>query len=230
MMVKKKKRVPDWLNNTIWSSSSSITKSSPPQSPKSSSYDVTVTTKSSSVTSFDNSSDHFLPLPQPPPKLRVSSITSEDDNNDYVEDVTRQSLLLQKILKSNFSIVHDMLLDTDTSGFSFKWDLETCCVDIEDKVWTDYCKTHKGSRAIDLGDDDVVLETPMSPIDVDIESPMPTGSNKRKRNKSINLTAHERIRGMYAIGRDASKARIFLRGLEEDKIIYIQMLEDGSLN
>ena len=45
-----------------------------------------------------------------------------------------------KTLKSNFSIVHDMLLGTDTSGFSFKWDSETCCVDAEDKVWTDYCK------------------------------------------------------------------------------------------
>ena len=45
-----------------------------------------------------------------------------------------------KTLKSNFSIVHDMLLGTDTSGFSFKWDSETCCVDAEEKVWTDYCK------------------------------------------------------------------------------------------
>ena len=102
----------------------------------------------------------------------------------------------------------------------------------------------------------------MSPIRVDIESPTPTGSNKRKRSKSIEfietfkdcskdltekiehsvgglgeksiasanqdivaknldevitaiqnlpgLTTHERIRGMHIIGRDASKARIFL--------------------
>ncbi|GJX79929.1 TBC1 domain family member 13-like protein isoform X1 [Tanacetum coccineum] len=108
MMVKKKKRVPDWLNNPIWSSSpsSSITKSSPPQSPKSSSYDVTVTvtTKSSSVTSSDNSSDRFLPVPQPPPKLRVSSITSEDDNNDSLQDVTRQSLLLQELSRRIINI------------------------------------------------------------------------------------------------------------------------------
>ncbi|PWA61177.1 hypothetical protein CTI12_AA373840 [Artemisia annua] len=213
-----------------------------------------------------------------------------------------------KTLKSNFSIVHDMLLGTDTSGFSFKWDSETCCVDAEDKVWTDYCKTHKGaanfkgkplpfyeklctifgkdratgSGAIDLGDDDVAQEIPMSPIEVDIESPVPAGSSKRKRSKSIEfietfkdcskdltekmehsigglgekiiasanqdivadkldevitviqklpgLTTHERIRGMHVIGRDASKAHIFLRGSEEDKVIYIQMLEDGTLN
>jgi len=213
-----------------------------------------------------------------------------------------------KTLKSNFSVVHDMLLGTDTSGFSFKWDSETCCVDAEDKVWTEYCKTHKGaanfkgkplpfyeklctifgkdratgSRAIDLGDDEVVQETQMSPIEVDIDSPIPTESNKRKRGKNAEfietfkdcskdltekfehsigglgekimasanqeivadkldevitviqnipgLTAHERIRGMHVIGRDAGKARIFLRGSEEDQIIYIHMLEDGSLD
>ena len=104
-MVKKKKRVPDWLNNPIWSSSPSITKSSsssPPQSPKSSSYDdrtvkVTNTNKSSSVTSSDFS-DRFVPVPQPPtpPKVMVSSISS-DENDVVAEDVTRQSLLLQEV-------------------------------------------------------------------------------------------------------------------------------------
>ncbi|GKA25973.1 3-ketoacyl-CoA thiolase 2, peroxisomal [Tanacetum coccineum] len=44
------------------------------------------------------------------------------------------------------------------------------------------------------------------------------------------LTAQEHIRGMHVIGRDASKAHIVLLGSEEDKIIYIQMLEDGSLD
>ena len=48
--------------------------------------------------------------------------------------------------------------------------------------------------------------------------------------KLPGLTAHERIKGMHVIGRDASKARIFLRGSEEDKVIYIQMIEDGSLD
>ncbi|PWA43980.1 ypt/Rab-GAP domain of gyp1p superfamily protein [Artemisia annua] len=98
MMVKKKKRVPDWLNNPIWSSPSITRSSSPPQSPKSSSYDdrtvtVTNTNKSSSVTSSD-SSDRFVPVPQP--KVRVSSVSS--DENDVVgEDVTRQALLLQEV-------------------------------------------------------------------------------------------------------------------------------------
>ncbi|GKB72185.1 hypothetical protein Tco_0933597 [Tanacetum coccineum] len=110
-------------------------------------------------------------------------------------------------------IVHDMLLGTDTRGFSFKWDSETTCVDVEDKVWSDYCKTHEGdanfkgtplpfqeklctifgkdramsSRAIDPGDDDVVQETSMSPTEVDIECRMLTGSNKRKKDKSIEF-------------------------------------------
>ncbi|GJX16290.1 hypothetical protein Tco_0217122 [Tanacetum coccineum] len=44
-----------------------------------------------------------------------------------------------------------------------------------------------GSRAIDLGDDDVVHKTLVSPIDVDIERPMATRSNKLKRSKSIEF-------------------------------------------
>ncbi|PWA88592.1 ypt/Rab-GAP domain of gyp1p superfamily protein [Artemisia annua] len=113
MMVKKKKRVPDWLNNPIWSSSSpSITtrsSSPPPHSPKSSSYDdrtvvtVTNTNKSSSVTSSD-SSDRFVPVPQPPtPKVRVSSVSS-DENDVGSEDVTRQALLLQELSRRIINI------------------------------------------------------------------------------------------------------------------------------
>ncbi|GJX79930.1 hypothetical protein Tco_0328079 [Tanacetum coccineum] len=111
MMVKKKKRVPHWLNNPIWSlSSSSITKSSPPQSPKSSSYDVTVTTKSSSVTYPDNSSDRFLPVPQlPPPKVRVSSITSDNDNNDFsgIQSIRRIVRVQYGVLRFSWSGDHD---------------------------------------------------------------------------------------------------------------------------
>ncbi|GKE04464.1 hypothetical protein Tco_1396482 [Tanacetum coccineum] len=45
-----------------------------------------------------------------------------------------------------------------------------------------------------------------------------------------HITPQQRIRGMHIIGRNASKARIFLKSSEEDKIIYIQMLGDGPLD
>lgn len=41
-----------------------------------------------------------------------------------------------KKLKSNFCIVHEMLVDTDTSGFG--WDPIKCCVIADDQVWEDY--------------------------------------------------------------------------------------------
>ena len=47
-----------------------------------------------------------------------------------------------KTLKANFSIVYDMLVGTNTSGFGFRWDSETCCIDAEDQVWNEYIKVY----------------------------------------------------------------------------------------
>ena len=47
-----------------------------------------------------------------------------------------------------------------------------------------------GAHAEDLGDDEIVQETPpVSPIDVDIDVPKSSGvGNKRKRSKTIELS------------------------------------------
>ena len=45
-----------------------------------------------------------------------------------------------------------------------------------------------------------------------------------------NITPQQRIRGMHIIGRNASKARIFLKSSQQDKVVYIQMLGDGLLD
>nr|XP_043618992.1 uncharacterized protein LOC122590876 [Erigeron canadensis] len=95
-----------------------------------------------------------------------------------------------KTLKANFSIVHDMLVDTNTGGFGFRWDSKTCCIDAEAQVWNEYIKSHKSaanfrgkplsfyeklctlfgkdratqSQAIDLGDEDTLEEMPTTPV------------------------------------------------------------------
>ncbi|PWA51283.1 hypothetical protein CTI12_AA465020 [Artemisia annua] len=203
-----------------------------------------------------------------------------------------------KTLKKNFSIVHDMLSGTGaTSGFG--WDPEKCVLSAPDDVWTAYLKDKKyaapfrnkalpyyeklctifgkdratGSRAEDLGDDEIVQETSLvSPIDVDADVSISSGvGNKRKRSKTIefsetfkecsidlsdkledsigklgdkivasanqdipndildevitsiqglpNNTPQQRIRGMHIIGRNTSKARIFLKSSKQDKVI-----------
>ena len=45
-----------------------------------------------------------------------------------------------------------------------------------------------------------------------------------------HITPQQRIRGMHIIGRNASKARIFLKSSQQDQIIYIQLLGDGPLD
>nr|XP_043627938.1 uncharacterized protein LOC122599483 [Erigeron canadensis] len=116
-----------------------------------------------------------------------------------------------KTLKANFSIVHDMLVGTNTSGFG--WNSETCCIDAEEQVWNEYIKSHKGagsfrgkplpfyeklctifgkdratgSQAVDLGDEDIVEERPStpvtSPIDVDTEAHVSNGPTSSVSNK-----------------------------------------------
>ena len=135
-----------------------------------------------------------------------------------------------------------------------------------------------GARAEDLGDDEIVQETPpVSPIDVDMDVPISSGvGNKRKRSKTIefsdtfrecsidltdkledsigklgdkivatanqdisndildevitsiqglpHITPQERIRGMHIIGCNASKARIFLKSSQQDKISTFKCL------
>ncbi|GJX79480.1 Myb/SANT-like domain-containing protein [Tanacetum coccineum] len=90
-----------------------------------------------------------------------------------------------KTLKNNFCIVHDMLSGTgETSGFG--WDPEKCVLTAPEDVWAAYIKEKKhatpfkdkalpyydklctifgkdratGGRAEDLGDDEIVQETP----------------------------------------------------------------------
>nr|XP_043628026.1 uncharacterized protein LOC122599569 [Erigeron canadensis] len=218
-----------------------------------------------------------------------------------------------KTLKSNFTIVHDMIVGTSTSGFGFKWDSGKGCIDAEEQVWEEYIKTHKnaagfkgkplpfyeklctifgkdratGSHAVDLGEEDAVEETPTSPIEVDMDISQSGGvagsaSNKRKRSKSDDfseifkecssdlteriehsigslgekivvsahetiaadvleeviteiqslpgISAHQRLKGMDIIGCNTSKAHIFLRSSEQDKVLYIQMLANDALD
>ncbi|GJV14255.1 probable L-cysteine desulfhydrase, chloroplastic [Tanacetum coccineum] len=124
-----------------------------------------------------------------------------------------------KTWRTKFSIMHDMVFGSNTSGFG--WDTEKCVLTAPDDVWDSYLKTHpeatkfrnkafplfdklstvfgkdraSGSRAIDLGDDEVVSEAhqtaPTNLEDKDIDKhvlPSPQGvdgkSTKCKRSKS----------------------------------------------
>ncbi|KAI3792179.1 hypothetical protein L2E82_06050 [Cichorium intybus] len=124
-----------------------------------------------------------------------------------------------KTWKNHFSIVHDMVVGSNMSGFG--WDPIKCCVTADNEVWDEYIKSHKGaacfrdkpfpqyddlckvfgkdratgSRATDLGEDDVVEETQKnSPIDVEgfedvVEETPPTTTvtSKRKRSKTADV-------------------------------------------
>ncbi|GKE42022.1 hypothetical protein Tco_1469306 [Tanacetum coccineum] len=106
------------------------------------------------------------------------------------------------------------LPNSGTSGFG--WDPEKCVLTAPDDVWADYIKEKKhaapfkdkalpyyeklctvfgknratGARAEDLGDDEIIQETPpVSPIDVDMDVPISSGvGNKRKRSKTIEFS------------------------------------------
>ncbi|XP_076892782.1 uncharacterized protein LOC143544598 [Bidens hawaiensis] len=94
-----------------------------------------------------------------------------------------------KTWKTHFSIVYDMV---HTSGFG--WDEQKCCIIVDDSVWNEYVKSHKGavnfrdksfpfydklctifgkdratcSKAVDIGEEDVVQETQKSsPVDIE---------------------------------------------------------------
>ncbi|XP_076959599.1 uncharacterized protein LOC143635727 [Bidens hawaiensis] len=127
-----------------------------------------------------------------------------------------------KTWKTHFSIVYDMV---HTSGFG--WDEQKCCIIADDSVWNAYVKSHKGavnfrdksfpfydklctifgkdratgSKAVDLGEEDVVQETQKSsPVDIEdfdfVNEAVPnvdrsegqTGSltSKRKRGRSTD--------------------------------------------
>ncbi|PWA83322.1 hypothetical protein CTI12_AA169850 [Artemisia annua] len=99
-----------------------------------------------------------------------------------------------KTWRTNFSIMHDTVLGSNTSGFG--WDPEKCVLTAPDDVWDSYLKSHpeatkfrdkpfplyhklstvfgkdraNGYRAIDLGDDEVVSETQeTAPTDLEDE-------------------------------------------------------------
>ncbi|KAJ9558536.1 hypothetical protein OSB04_013150 [Centaurea solstitialis] len=126
-----------------------------------------------------------------------------------------------KTWKTHFTIVYDMV---HTTGFG--WNEEKSCVVAEDSVWDEYVKSHKGaakfrgkpfpfydklctifgkdratgSKAIDLGEEDDVMEemqksSPLDDFDFDEEpvegacrSDAPTSSvtSKRKRRRSVD--------------------------------------------
>ncbi|KAI3697088.1 hypothetical protein L6452_29833 [Arctium lappa] len=120
------KRIPDWLNNSMWSSSTTTPppppksqseyQSSPPQSPSHDDRIGTYPSKPSSVTSSDSSANErreSLPSPSsmrpespskpgPAPRTEVrdpltSSGSSDNDGSSPVEDVSRQAQLLQEL-------------------------------------------------------------------------------------------------------------------------------------
>ncbi|GJR50649.1 hypothetical protein Tco_1401170 [Tanacetum coccineum] len=125
-------------------------------------------------------------------------------------------------LKGNFGVMHDMVFGSSISGFG--WDPDKCVVTAPNNVWDAYAKTHPkatglrdkpfiyyhklstifgkdramGSRAVDLGEEEVVYEmektTPTNSEDIDIDmgvnlSPKIMGGkgNKRKRCKTNEL-------------------------------------------
>ncbi|PWA39564.1 hypothetical protein CTI12_AA570850 [Artemisia annua] len=98
------------------------------------------------------------------------------------------------------SIVHDML--SGTGGTSgFGWDPEKCVLTAPDDVWDAYLKDKKQAAPF--------------------------------RNKA--LPYYEKLCTIFGkdralIGRNASKALIFLKSSQQDIIIYIQMLGDGPLD
>ncbi|KAI3518526.1 hypothetical protein L1887_07331 [Cichorium endivia] len=160
----KKKRVPDWLNSPMWSSST-VTTSPPPKSrslsppPPSSSNDDrygSYPSKSSSVTSSDSSlNEPHLPLPPPTsikhepiptPRTRIrdSSTRSESSDNDissYVEDVSRQSQLLEELSRKIINIGElrqlSLLGIPDGAGIrSTVWKLLLSYLPIDKGLWS----------------------------------------------------------------------------------------------
>ncbi|XP_024983432.1 TBC1 domain family member 13-like isoform X3 [Cynara cardunculus var. scolymus] len=116
------KRIPDWLNNSMWSSSPTNSspppksQSSPPQSPSHDDRIASHPSKPPSVTSSDSSVNErreSLPSPSsmrpespskpgPAPRTEVrdplaSSGSSDNDGSSPVEDVSRQAQLLQEL-------------------------------------------------------------------------------------------------------------------------------------
>lgn len=162
----KKKRVPDWLNSPMWSSST-VTTSPPPKSrslsppPPSSSNDDrygSYPSKSSSVTSSDSSLNepHLplppptsikhepIPIPTPRTRIRDSSTRSESSDNDissYVEDVSRQSQLLEELSRKIINIGElrqlSLLGIPDGSGIrSTVWKLLLSYLPIDKGLWS----------------------------------------------------------------------------------------------
>ncbi|KAI3511535.1 hypothetical protein L1887_18690 [Cichorium endivia] len=126
------KRVPDWLNNSMWSTPTTSTpsppksqsQSSPSQSPSHVDRIVSHPSKSPSVTSSDSSLNEpreSLPSassirpespskPAPPPRMEVqdplnSSDSSGNDISSPVEDVSRQAQLSQELSRKIINMV-----------------------------------------------------------------------------------------------------------------------------
>ncbi|XP_024985859.1 TBC1 domain family member 13 isoform X1 [Cynara cardunculus var. scolymus] len=128
-----KKRVPDWLNNSLWSSptpapiisppSKSRSKSPPPPSSSHEDRLGAFPSKSSSVTSSDSSPVMEPPVPIPPPTLirpeppntlaptprtefgdPLTISGGSDDGITSVEDVSRQAKLLQELSRKIINI------------------------------------------------------------------------------------------------------------------------------
>nr|XP_043630030.1 uncharacterized protein LOC122601328 [Erigeron canadensis] len=130
-----------------------------------------------------------------------------------------------KTLKANFSVVHDMLVGTNTSGFG--WNSETCCIDAEDQVWNEYIKSHKtaasfrgkplpfyeklctifgkdratGSQAVDLGDEDTLEDSPVTPVtSPPITTPLDVDTDAPTSNGPPSSAINKRKRSKSADG------------------------------
>ncbi|KAI7726747.1 hypothetical protein M8C21_026652, partial [Ambrosia artemisiifolia] len=160
-MVKKKKRVPDWLNSPMWSSPT-LTTSPPYKSPSLS----PPPNRTSSVTSSDSSvTDQRFMLPPSgsvrPESIhrteirdsstRRGSIDYDNDNDNYsnssssvvvvVEDVSRQAQLLQELSKKIINLGELRQLASlgipDAAGIrSTTWKLLLGYLPIDKRMWS----------------------------------------------------------------------------------------------
>ncbi|PWA69218.1 hypothetical protein CTI12_AA236870 [Artemisia annua] len=149
-----------------------------------------------------------------------------------------------KTWRTNFSIVHDMILGSNTSGFG--WDPDKCVLTAPDDVWDSYLKTHpeatkfrdksfplyhklstvfgkdraNGSRAIDLGDDDVVSATedtpPVDHEDADIDTSVWQDTRQRQREENLRNWNWEEV--------------IDVDMIPDEDIIDVDMIPDEEVN
>ncbi|KAI3980364.1 hypothetical protein MKX01_003903 [Papaver californicum] len=97
-----KKRVPDWLNSSLWSSSSESDDHHHSSSPKSTSYNFTESPPPPMIQP---------PIPEPPPRITVQKVESPENDDTSSsssiissEEISRQSQLLQELSRKFVNI------------------------------------------------------------------------------------------------------------------------------